>query len=109
MGEEAHNHKALELRFATKADLDDITDVARSGFPDDPEFDYRFPHRHEFPEDNRKWIRREYEQYLEQPEKFATLIVTATVVSDEGVTRDRAISVGVWDISPMTKSTGGSK
>jgi hypothetical protein len=105
-GGEDFKENEYKLRFATKADLDDITDVARSGFPDDPEFDYRFPYRDRYPEDNRKWIHREYEQYLEQPKKFATLVVT-TLVSRKGISKERAISVGIWDISPMSKSTGG--
>jgi hypothetical protein len=64
----------LVLRRATKADLDDITRVAQAGFPDDPEFNYRFPYCHKFPEDNWKCTRLEYEGYLDQPRKFAVLI-----------------------------------
>ncbi len=69
----------LPLRPAT------LDTVAQQGFPDDPEFDYRFPFRHEFPEDNRKWIRKEYQEYLEQPEKYAVVIVTASDNSDKAV------------------------
>ncbi|KAF2810817.1 acyl-CoA N-acyltransferase [Mytilinidion resinicola] len=97
----------LTLRLATKADLDDITKVAQAGFPDDPEFDYRFPERKKYPEDNWKWTRQEYEEYIDQPEKFAVLVVTAPVESD-GETANKPISLAVWDMSVLTNSKGGN-
>ena len=78
------------LRGATLEDIEDIATVAQQGFPDDPEFDYRFPKRNEFPEDNRKWIVQEYREYLEQPNKYAVVIITA---SDND---DRAVALSVW-------------
>ncbi len=102
----ANGSNELILRRATKADLDDITRVAQAGFPDDPEFNYRFPYRHKFPEDNWKWTRREYAEYLEQPQKFAVLVVTAPVVED-GRTRDRPIALAVWDMAVLKESTSG--
>ncbi|KAF2746991.1 acyl-CoA N-acyltransferase [Sporormia fimetaria CBS 119925] len=96
----------LHLRPATKDDLDDLTEVARAGFPDDPEFDYRFPYRHEYPGDNYKWIRKEYEEYLDQPEKYAVLVVTAPTLVDSGHC-DRVIALAVWDISICTPHRGG--
>jgi hypothetical protein len=98
----------LTLRAATKADLDDITDVVQAGFPDDPEWDYRFPYSEKYPEDNRKWTRREYDEYLEQPDKYAVLAATAPVETD-GKTSSKVIALAVWDISVLTKSTGGGK
>lgn len=97
---------SLILRKATKADLDDITRVAQAGFPDDPEFNYRFPHRDKWPEDSWKWTRREYEGYIEQPEKFAVLVVTASVATN-GKAADRPIALAVWDLAVLTEPTGG--
>ncbi|KAI4859664.1 hypothetical protein F4820DRAFT_155562 [Hypoxylon rubiginosum] len=91
----------LALRAATLDDLEDIATVAQEGFPDDPEFNYRFPHRHDYPEDNRKWILQEYREYLEQPDKYAVNIVTA---SDND---DRAIALSVWDLSISRAHQGG--
>ncbi|KAI1135827.1 acyl-CoA N-acyltransferase [Hypoxylon sp. FL0543] len=93
--------KRLALRAATPDDLEDIATVAQEGFPDDPEFDYRFPYRQEFPEDNRKWIVQEYREYLEQPDKYAVIIVTA---SDND---NKAVALSVWDIS-ISKPHQGS-
>ncbi|KAI0384708.1 acyl-CoA N-acyltransferase [Hypomontagnella monticulosa] len=92
--------RRLTLRVATSCDLEDIATVAQEGFPDDPEFDYRFPHRLEYPEDNRKWILQEYKEYLEQPNKYAVMIITA---SDND---DKAIALSVWDMSLATAHQG---
>ncbi|KAL8834336.1 MAG: hypothetical protein Q9170_003790 [Blastenia crenularia] len=96
----------LSLRTATEADLDELTQVAQAGFPDDPEWNYRFPNRRKYPEDNWKCIRREYEEYLAQPEKYVVLVVTAPVKSSERLI-SKVIALAVWDISILTKQTGG--
>tara|TARA_R110002060_G_scaffold15727_12_gene21975 strand:- start:2066 stop:2506 length:441 start_codon:yes stop_codon:yes gene_type:complete len=96
------------LRKADKSDLEDITTVAQAGFPDDPEFDYRFPKRDKYPEDNRKWIKREYQAYLEQPEKFTVMIIT-TPVERDGQVASRAIALAVWDMAVLTEATGGGE
>ncbi|KAI0834246.1 acyl-CoA N-acyltransferase [Hypoxylon sp. FL0890] len=93
--------KRLALRTATPDDLEDIATVAQEGFPDDPEFNYRFPYRQKFPEDNRKWIVQEYREYLEQPDKYAVIIITA---SDND---NKAVALSVWDIS-ISKAHQGS-
>lgn len=93
----------LVLRAATPEDLEDIATVAQEGFPDDPEFNYRFPYRDEYPGDNRKWILQEYKEYLEQPDKYAVNIVTA---SDND---DRAVALSVWDMSVSVAHQGGGK
>ncbi|ORY67026.1 uncharacterized protein BCR38DRAFT_364158 [Pseudomassariella vexata] len=91
----------LSLRPATMDDLDDITSVAQQGFPDDPEFDYRFPYRHEYPEDHREWVRQEYLEYLKQPEKYAVTIITS---ADN---QHKTVSLSVWDIAVTTIHQGG--
>jgi hypothetical protein len=97
----------LTFRTATKADLDGITRVVQAGFPDDPGCNYKFPYRHEHPEDFWKWTRLEYEEYLDQPEKFSVNVVTAPVTQLDGTVIDEPIAIGVWDIAVETKSTGG--
>jgi hypothetical protein len=89
------------IRKGTMNDLDAITRVVQLGFPDDPEFNYRFPYRLEYPEEHWKWTRREFEGYLCQPEKYAVL-VAATSDTD-----DKPIAVSVWDTAVETKPTGG--
>jgi hypothetical protein len=98
----------LQIRPATSSDLDSIVWIVENGFPDDPGCDYKFPHRDQYPEDFRKWTRQEYKEYLEQPAKFAFLLVTSPVVEDDVIIH-KPIALGVWDIAPETKSTGGGE
>ncbi|RYP73977.1 hypothetical protein DL771_003288 [Monosporascus sp. 5C6A] len=86
-------HERLTLRRATLGDLDDVLTVALEGLSGDPKFDYRFPYREEYPEDHRKWLRQEYKEFLEQPEKYALMIMTA---SDND---DKPVSFAIWDIA----------
>lgn len=84
----------LCLREATLDDLDDLVEIVRVGFPDDPEVGYRFPHRDRYPQDYVKWTRREYEGYLAQPGKFVVRVIEST----------KPIALAVWDIAVLTKS-----
>ena len=94
----------LRLRDAAMTDLDGIAQLAIEALPDDPERDYRFPSRHEFPEDHWKWIRREYEVYLEQPAKFHTMMVDAT---NHETQASKIVALCVWDLSNLTGHTEG--
>lgn len=48
------DHKKLSIRAAEMGDLASTVEFIREGFSDDPEFDYRFPKRHQHPEHYRK-------------------------------------------------------
>ena len=98
----------LSLRLATEEDLDDITQVALEGLADDPELDYWFPRRHDFPADYWKWQRQEFKEYLEQPEKYAVVCVTAPAAPDRK-TSGQAVSFAVWDMSFPNRPRGGGE
>ncbi|KAH7144823.1 acyl-CoA N-acyltransferase [Fusarium sp. MPI-SDFR-AT-0072] len=83
----------LRMRQATIDDLDGITKLAIEAFPDDPERDYRFPYRHEYPEDQWKWTRVEYEGFLKQPESYDILVIEAG---------QKIVALGIWDVSGHT-------
>lgn len=102
------------VNLATINDLDDLTRIAQAGFPDDPEFDYRFPYRKQFPEDNWEWTKQEYKEYLKQPDKYAVLLATIPLIEEEDkkehkLERSRPIPVAlaVWDVQVNTASSGG--
>ncbi len=97
-----HLPDALAIRPATLADLDSLTDIAQAGFPYDPEWNYRFPYRGDYPNDNRKWTKKEYEEYLNQPDKYQVFV--ATIQDTEG--SRKPIALAVWDMSVTTESTG---
>lgn len=83
----------LHMRQATIDDLDGITKLAIEAFPDDPERDYRFPYRHEYPEDQWKWTKVEYEGFLKQPESYDILVIEAG---------QKLVALGIWDVSGLT-------
>lgn len=83
----------LRMRQATIDDLDGITKLAIEAFPDDPERDYRFPYRLEYPEDQWKWTRVEYEGFLKQPESYDILVIEAG---------QKLVALGIWDVSGLT-------
>jgi hypothetical protein len=97
----------LIMRPATKADLDSITWVVEAGFPDDPGCPYKYPYRTQYPDDFWKWTRVQYEEYLSQPEKYVSLVVTVPVLIDDGKRFvHKPISIAVWDVAVGIKSTG---
>ncbi|KAK6212665.1 hypothetical protein LQW54_005087 [Pestalotiopsis sp. IQ-011] len=105
---------SITVKLATIDDLDDLTRIAQAGFPDDPEFDYRFPYRKQFPDDNWDWTKQEYKEYLKQPNKYSVLLATLPPIEEEDkreqkLERSRPISVAlaVWDVQVNTASLGG--
>lgn len=102
-GAQPHLRYDLVLRAATRDDLDDITRIVQAGFPDDPEVNYRFPHREQYPADYMEWTRKEYENYLDQPKKFVVHLIEAPSESDGEVVMKPA-ALAVWDIAVLTKS-----
>ena len=93
---------ALAIRPTTLADLDSLTDIAQAGFPDDPEWNYQFPYRGDYPNDNWKWTRKEYEEYENQPDEYTVFL--ATIPATESYCKP--IALAVWDMSVTTESTG---
>lgn len=103
----------IKIRAAEKHDLDAITDIVKAGFPDDPGCDYKYPYRDKYSADFREWTRREYEEYLDQPDKFAVLVAivaadaAGSAVDQSQADLDRPIAYAVWNISVKTERTGG--
>ena len=98
------------LRGAVKEDVDDIAGLVWAGFPDDPEVQYRFPLREEYPDDYLNWTKKEYLGYIEQKNKYIVHVVETTFVFHGGVVVKRPIALAVWDVAALTqeKNTGVS-
>ncbi|KAI9672460.1 MAG: hypothetical protein M1817_003226 [Caeruleum heppii] len=88
------------LRRATAADVEAITDIAQAAMPDDPQWDYRFPYRDRYPEDNRRWTRQFYQDFFDEPAKFATWVMT---VPDAAGQRDpgKPVAFAVWVVENL--------
>ena len=96
----------LKLRTATSTDLDNITAVACAAFPDDPQWDYRFPHRKEFPEDNYKCTKELYKSMLDIDDIVINVITTSTKENNE--TKEKLIALAVWELQ-YEKADGSLK
>lgn len=92
------------LRSATKDDLNDITRIHVEGFTEEPYDNYCFPYRDRYPEDYFKWTRFEYENYIEQPQKFLVHVLVGS--AEWG---DRPIGLAVWNLAVLTPGIGQGK
>lgn len=100
----AHTMGSFSAR-PRKHDLDDVTRIIVAGSTEEPEVHYRYPLRDQYPEDYWNWTKKEYEGYLEQPDKFVLHILSVPVASDGKVTMV-PVGLAVWDIAVMTKANG---
>jgi len=98
--EETTSRAVLELRLAKSDDLDEITNIAIAAFETDPEWQYRFPYRHQYPEDHWACTREPYKQILEAGagEEGGSLVMHVVTLKTEGSTeRARPIAVSIWE------------
>ncbi|KAL3489019.1 hypothetical protein BJX62DRAFT_210413 [Aspergillus germanicus] len=94
---------AFSFRVATKADLDELARVHIEGFTEEPQVHYCYPLRHEYPEDHWKWTRREYEDFLAQPQKYLVHVLEATAAANGRRSTTRTIAGhAVWNLEPLT-------
>lgn len=91
----------MALRKATVDDLDDLADIACAAFPMDPQWDYRFPRRKEFPEDNWNYTRLAYKNLLETSGNIINVITVQT--EKDGETVHRSIALAVWELPETTR------
>lgn len=89
-----HSDEVLTLRQATADDIDDLTDLSCAALPLDPQWDYRFPRRKEYPEDNWKCTRSTYQTFMETP-GYLINIITIPAEKDGGLVQ-RAVALAVW-------------
>ncbi|KAK1836858.1 hypothetical protein QBC39DRAFT_367062 [Podospora conica] len=95
------------LRPGLPADLDGVTDVIIEAMPDDPQWDYRFPKRLEFPEDHKKYTKMLLQCFLDpQWDDWAVMVVE----EQDPKAKDQApriVSFGVFDVSYKNKRREG--
>lgn len=70
------NPPRLRIRAATPRDLDAMATIMYQAMPLDPQWDYRFPHRRQFPEDNYGCTRRMLQGMLEQDGVYYIQVAT---------------------------------
>jgi GNAT superfamily N-acetyltransferase len=85
----------MQLRTATNQDLDDLATIACAAFPADPQWNYRFPHRREFPKDNFKCTRETYKSMLKEDGVVVNVI---TIDKDDDHQKHKPIALAVWEL-----------
>lgn len=96
----------MELREAGPGDVDAVVDVLVAAREDDPGWTYRFQHRHEYPEEHRKF-QRLFVQCLIDPsyEDWLVMVAESPSVEDGGVAK--IVAFAVWDVSYVNKRKYG--
>lgn len=84
------------MRVTTADDLDDLADLACATFPLDPQWDYRFPRRKEYPKDHWNCTRSMYRTYMETPGNIINIITIPTEKDGELV--QQAVALAVWEL-----------
>ena len=102
------SQQGFTTRPATKDDLDDLTRIHIEGFTEEPQIHYRYPFRHQYPEDHWKWTRKEYENYLEQPQKYVVYVAEALRYV-HGSIAVNPIGHAVWNVAVLTEAAKGGK
>lgn len=96
-------------RLGRPEDLDGVTDVIIKAMPDDPQWDYRFPKRCEFPDDHRKYTKMLLQHFLDP--KLDDWVVMVVEDRQEPRAKDqnaRIVSFGVFDVSYKNKRKMGT-
>ncbi|KAK7428008.1 hypothetical protein QQZ08_005439 [Neonectria magnoliae] len=87
------------LRRANKGDLDDITRIHIEGFVQEPMDNYCYPMRFKYYEDHFKWMRTEYEYYLDNSYKYVVHAAEAPKQPDGGDKDKQPMALAVRNIA----------
>jgi hypothetical protein len=91
------------IRKATIEDLDVMVDIALAAMPQDPQWDWRFPHRLQFPDDTRRFTRIKYEEFLTNTDG-EWLVILAEHRRMDGVTPPKPIAMAIWNVKNLLAS-----
>ncbi len=92
-------------RLGVPEDADELTQVMIKTMPLDPQWNYRFPLRHEYPEDHEKYTRMLLEYFLDPA--YDDWVVMVVEDSLEPGDDKRIVAFGVWEVSYLNKRKYG--
>lgn len=95
-----HIIQGYSFRSANKTDLDDLTRIHFIGFVEEPMDNYCYPFRAKYLDDHLKWMREEYEYYLDNSQKYLVHVAEAPEKPERGVNR-KSIALAVWNIAVL--------
>jgi hypothetical protein len=91
---------AISIRRATIKDLDALVDIAVNTMPADPQWDWRFPYRFEYPEDTRLFTRIKYEEFL-QNNDGEWLVMLAEYRGVESRGAPQVVALAIWHMKNL--------
>jgi GNAT superfamily N-acetyltransferase len=93
-------------RRATCDDLEGLMNVVLSAMPQDPAWDYRFPYRHNYPEDERKYQTLFFKFMIDPSyEDFEVRVLEAPRLDDPSTSM--IVAFAVWDVTYINKRRHG--
>ncbi|KAK4199997.1 hypothetical protein QBC40DRAFT_201648 [Triangularia verruculosa] len=96
----------MKPRLGLPVDIEAVTDIIIRTMPLDPQWDYRFPYRHEFPDDHYKFTRLLFEYFLDPAyDDWQVMVVEDSPEEVRG--ERRVVSFSVWDVSYRNKRRYG--
>ena len=89
----------ISIRRASKLDLDAIVNVVLAAMPMDPQWDWRFPKRKQFPEDTKYFTKLKYAEFLHNIEKWHVMV--AEYWTEMPLSTSNIIAVAVWEVANL--------
>ncbi|GAB1319222.1 N-acetyltransferase domain-containing protein [Madurella fahalii] len=95
----------MSPRLGLPSDIEAVTNAVIRTMPLDPQWEYRFPYRHQYPEDHYKYTRMLFEYFLD-PSYDDWLVMVAEDNLEPGSTAS-VVSFGVFNVSYLNKRRYG--
>jgi hypothetical protein len=89
----------ISIRTATMEDLDVMVEIAVATMPMDPQWNWRFPYRLQFPEDTRRFTRTRYEEFLRDGKGH--WLVTLAEYKENSHARAQVIAMAIWEVKNL--------
>lgn len=98
---------SIVIRPAALLDLDVMVSIAMAAMELDPQWNYRFPHRRNFPNDTWHFTRRRYREFLENKSGRWSVMLAELACprgrSGASVDRPQTVAFAVWDVAHVTR------
>lgn len=91
----------LTIRKASITDLEVMLDIGLTAMPMDPQWNWRFPHRLQFPEDTRRFTRQKYREFLE--DKTGRWQVMVAEIASENDVSPVPGAMAIWDVGSIDR------
>lgn len=92
---------SLIVRRASIIDLEVMLDIGLSAMPMDPQWNWRFPHRLQFPEDTRHFTRQKYREFLE--DKTGRWQIMVADIKPENDVATVTVAMSIWDLGSINR------